>query len=208
MKRILVADDHPIMLSGIEAVLRNTGYEVVATAADGTAVFDVLPDAAPDILILDVKMPGHGGVDILRSLRRDGDMRPIVLLTADLSDHALLEAVELGVNGIIMKEGAQGLLVTCLDHVANGRRWIDREVMDRALNLKVRGTERKGLAKLSNRERQISWLVAQGRRNRDIATELGITEGTVKVRLHKIYEKLGVGSRTELAILAMEAQSG
>jgi two-component system, NarL family, nitrate/nitrite response regulator NarL len=208
MKRILVADDHPIMLSGIEGVLRDTGYEVVATAADGAAVIEALQDAAPDILVLDVRMPGHSGLDILRSLRREGDMRPIVLLTADLSDQALLEAVELGVNGIIMKEGAQDLLVTCLDHVANGRRWIDREVMERALNLKLKGSEQTGLAKLSNRERQISWLVAQGRRNRDIAAELGITEGTVKVRLHKIYEKLGIGSRTELAILAMESQAG
>lgn len=207
MKRVLIADDHPIMLSGIEAVLRDTDYQVVATVADGAAVFEALPVAEPDILILDVKMPHHSGVDILRSLRREGDMRPVVLLTADLSNQALLEAVELGVNGIIMKEGAQGLLATCLDHVSNGRRWIDREVMERALTLKVKGNEQRGLAKLSNRERQISWLVAQGRRNRDIAAELGITEGTVKVRLHKIYEKLGVGSRTELAILEMEAQS-
>lgn len=208
MKRVLVADDHPIMLSGIEAVLRDTAYQVVATAADGDAVFEALPDAQPDILILDVKMPRQSGIDVLRTLRREGDTRPVVLLTADLSDQALLEAVELGVNGIIMKEGAHGLLTTCLDHVSNGRRWIDRDVMDRALNLKVRGREEDRLARLSNREKQISWLVAQGRRNRDIAAELGITEGTVKVRLHKIYEKLGVSSRTELAILAMESQAG
>lgn len=207
MKRILVADDHPIMLSGIEAVLRNTAYQVVAVVPDGDSVLDAISRAEPDILILDVKMPGMSGVDILGALRRAGDLRPVVLLTADLSDRALLDAVELGVNGIIMKEGAPGLLTACLDHIVNGRRWIDREVMERAVNLKLKGSERSGLAKLSNRERQISWLVAQGRRNREIAAELGITEGTVKVRLHKIYEKLGVGSRTELAILTMESQS-
>ena len=205
MTRILVADDHPIMLSGIEAVLRDTNYEVVATAQDASGVFDALPEADPDILILDVRMPGQSGVDVLRELRRQGDQRPVVLLTADLSDQALIDAVELGVNGIILKEGAQALLVTCLDHVANGRKWIDREVMERALTLTLRGSAPTGLARLSRREQQISRLVAQGRRNRDIAAELGITEGTVKVRLHRIYEKLGVGSRTELAILAMES---
>ena len=204
MTRILVADDHPIMLSGIAAVLRDTKYEVVATAQDASGVFDALPEADPEILILDVRMPGQSGVDVLRELRRQGDQRPVVLLTADLSDQALIDAVELGVNGIILKEGAQNLLVTCLDHVANGRKWIDREVMERALTLTLRGSAPTGLARLSRREQQISRLVAQGRRNRDIAAELGITEGTVKVRLHRIYEKLGVGSRTELAILAME----
>lgn len=207
MKKVLVADDHPIMLAGIEAVLRGTRFEVVATASDGTSVVELVERVDPDILVLDVRMPGMSGVDILRTLRRRGDLRPVVLLTAQLGDQALLEAAELGVNGLLLKEGAQNLLVTCLDHVVNGRKWIDREVMQRALDLKLKGGARAGMAGLSARERQISHLVAQGKRNRDIAAELGITEGTVKVRLHKIYDKLGVGSRTELAILARDSES-
>jgi two-component system nitrate/nitrite response regulator NarP len=210
MTRILIADDHPIMLSGIEAILRDTEYTVVAKLTDGAAVLDALPDARPDILVLDVQMPKRTGLDVLRTLRGAGDQRPVVLLTASLDDNALLEAIQLGVNGIILKEGAQSLLLLCLEDVRNGRRWIEKTLLERALEISMGGgaETRDGLGALSKRERAIVGLVAQGLRNRDVASELGITEGTVKVYLHRIYEKLGVSNRTELAIYARDASPG
>lgn len=210
MVRVLIADDHPIMLSGIEAILRDTDYQVVAKVTNGAAVLEAIPSARPEILLLDVQMPERTGLDVLRTLRSRGDQRPIVLLTASLDDSGLLEAIQLGVNGIILKEGAQSLLLKCLDDVANDRRWIEKSLLERALEISMSGTgeAQDGLSALSKRERAIVGLVAQGMRNRDVASELGITEGTVKVYLHRIYEKLGVSNRTELAIYARDASQG
>jgi two-component system nitrate/nitrite response regulator NarP len=205
MARVLIADDHPVVLAGVEAILRDTSYKVVAAARNGADVLETLPSARPDILVLDVHMPERTGLDVARTLRARGDNRPIVLLTASLDDRKLLDAVEIGVDGIVLKEGAEHLLVRCLDSVSAGRRWIDHDLLQRALDLKTGEADAAGgLGTLSPRERAVAGLVAQGLRNREIAGELGITEGTVKLHLHRIYEKLGVGNRTELAIRARQ----
>lgn len=209
MTRILIADDHPFILSGLEAVLRDTQYRIVATAVDGRAALEAVPAARPDIMILDVQMPELGGVDVLRTLRSRGDDRAVVLLTASLSDDRLLEALKLGVRGIVLKEGAQQLLIRCLDEIRNGGRWIDHGLLQRAVDLQMTGSAapKAGLAALTVRERAIAALIAKGRRNREIADELRITEGTVKVYLHGIYEKLNLTNRTELAVLVRETES-
>lgn len=205
MTRVLIADDHPVVLSGIQSILLDTPYEVVAAARTGAEALDMIAAARPDILILDVRMPELSGLDVVRALRSRGDTRPVVLLTASLADELLLEAIDLGVQGIVLKEGAQHLLVRCLDEVKSGRRWIEHGLLQQALDLKMGGGKAKGVGALSPRERAIAGLVAQGLRNREIAGQLGITEGTVKIHLHRIYEKLGVSNRTELAVLARNA---
>lgn len=207
MTRILVADDHPIILSGLRAILSGTDYTIVAEAADGEEALAAMASASPEILVLDVRMPKPDGIDLLIQLRQRMDKRPVVLLTADLSDDQLIKAVELGVEGILLKETAQDQMIACLDQIRQGRRWIEPALVQRALDLKLREGRDKGtgLAALSRRELAIARLVALGMRNREIATELGITEGTVKVYLHRIYEKVSVGNRTELAILVRDA---
>ncbi len=204
MIRLLVADDHPVILLGLEAIFRGTDYAIVATAPDGTVVPQLIESAQPDILILDERMPPPGGVELLRTLRAVGDMRPVVLLTADLEDKKLIEALELGVEGVVLKESAQSRLISCLDEVSRGGRWLEPALVQQALDLKLRESVpvHHGFAALSRREAAIVELVAQGLRNREIAGQLGLTEGTVKVYLHRIYEKLEVTNRTELAILA------
>ena len=209
MTRVLIADDHPLMLSGIEAVLRGTRHQVVAKVADGDAVLDGLEAARPDILVLDIKMPGRTGIEVLRTLRAARDERLVVLLTADIDDRSLLEAVRLGVNGIILKEGAETQILACLDQVAAGGRWIDPNLLQRALDLAAGGAPSAGpLARLTAREREIARLVGEGLRNREIGDALGLTEGTVKVCLHRIYEKIGIANRTELALLERDAATG
>lgn len=203
--KVLLADDHTFVLSGVKAVLQDSAYDVVAVARTGGAVLDALQAAAPDILVLDVNMPERDGIEVLRTLREEGDRRPVILLTASLSNDGLLEALELGVEGIVLKDGAEHLLLHCLDEVAAGKRWIEPALLERALDIKLNaGRAKDGLSSLTPRERAVARLVAQGSRNRDIAAELGITEGTVKVYLHKIYEKVGAANRTELALLARE----
>ncbi|MFL6862372.1 MAG: response regulator [Allosphingosinicella sp.] len=203
MTRILIADDHPIIVSGLRAVLAGTDYEVAGAVSRGDEVPAAIAALAPEILLLDVSMPGLSGVELLRRLRGEGDRRAVVLLTAGLDDAALIEAVELGVNGIVLKEGAHSLLIPCLDAVRGGGRWIEPALLQRALDLALSGgAPADPLASLTERERAIAALVVRGLRNREIAERLETNEGNVKVYLHRIYKKLGVGSRTELLLHA------
>jgi two-component system nitrate/nitrite response regulator NarP len=111
------------------------------------------------------------------------------------------------VNGVLLKESAPALLRTCLDAVRNGGRWIDRSILEQALATSMEQEGRRGkLSALSVKERAIVGLITKGLRNRQIADELGLTEGTVKVHLHNIYAKLGVANRTELAMVAEREQ--
>jgi two-component system nitrate/nitrite response regulator NarL len=129
----------------------------------------------------------------------------VVMLTAELTDRALYAAVKAGVNGIVLKNGAEDSLIECLDKVVAGGRAIDVELMSRAMDLAMNGGGADPLARLAPRERQIAELVAQGLRNREIAERLTMSEGTVKVYLHGIYQKVGVDNRTGLALLARAA---
>jgi two-component system nitrate/nitrite response regulator NarP len=203
MTKVLVADDDPLTAAGIEVLLAGSLYEVVASVRSGSEVLESLAGARPDILVLDIKMPERSGLDVLRTLRGRGDTRPIVLLTGSIKDQDAKEAMTLGVNGLVIKGTAPRDLLACLDAVASGRRWFDQEVMQRAMDfVSSPEAERDPLGALSPRERGIASLVQRGLRNKEIADELGLTEGTVKVHLHKIFEKLRLQSRTELILLA------
>ena len=207
MTRILVAEDDPLTLSGIGMLLDKTNFEVVATVNTGTAALDALPKARPDMLILDNSMPERTGLDVLRTLRHRGDNRPVVLLTGGINDQATKEAMQLGVDGIVIKSTAPRDLLTCLETVVQGRRWLDQEVMQRAMQLAMSpDSPRDPLEALSARERAVASLAQRGLRNKEIADELGLTEGTVKVHLHKVFEKLGVRGRTELILLAQDRE--
>jgi two-component system nitrate/nitrite response regulator NarP len=205
MTSVLLADDHPFILEGLKAILRDSGVEIVGTVASGDETLEALPKLRPDILIMDVSMPGRTGVDVLRMLRSRGDQRQVVLLTASLDDDGLREVIDLRVNGIVLKESAHTHLLDCLASVRRGGRWIEQTLLQRALTLATNGNHASLLGQLSPRERVIVELVALGRRNREIASELGISEGTVKIHLHRIFNRLGVGSRTELALVARKS---
>jgi two-component system nitrate/nitrite response regulator NarP len=205
MTRLLIADDHPFIIAGLEAILRDSSYDIVAQANDGDQALELIDTVKADILLLDVAMPKRSGIDILRRLRSSGDQRPVVLLTASLDDYGLLQALDLGVNGILLKEGAQHMLFECLDAVVRGQRWIKPALLVRKDLLRSGQSGAGPMAVLAPRERAIAGLVAQGLRNREVAHELTMTEGTVKVYLHRIYDKLGVTNRTELALFVRDA---
>jgi two-component system nitrate/nitrite response regulator NarL len=208
MVTVLLADDHPFMRAGVEAVLRGTRYELVVTANDGEEALAAVARQNPDICIFDVRMPKRSGVEALQAMRESGDMRPVVLLTAELGDFSLLSAVRAGVNGIVLKDGAEDALVAALDKVAAGDKAIPQPLLQRALDLSLSGDKADPLASLAPRERQIAAHVGRGLRNREIADALAMSEGTVKVYLHTIYQKLGIKNRTELALIAHVVESG
>ena len=205
MTKILVADDHPMIRTALEALLRDTEFAIVGTAGTGEATLREVERLGPDILLLDLQMPGGNGMDVLRSVRAAKAKAPlkVVLLTAAIDDSALLEAKSLKVQGIVLKNSDPAFLLDCLDHVRHGRAWFDPELTERAKQL-ARAPATAGRATLTPRERQLVGFVRTGLRNREIAERLGVTEGTVKTYLHSVFEKLGVSSRTELAIRAGE----
>jgi two-component system NarL family response regulator/two-component system nitrate/nitrite response regulator NarL len=205
--RLVLADDHPIVLDGLEALFRaEAGMSVVARCVNAEETLSAVVESAPDVLILDLTMPPPGGLGVLAELRKRGIPTHVVVLTASISEEQVLEALRLDARGIVLKEMAPRLLVDCVRHVAQGGRWMERFSVTSALSsvLKRESAQRASHDVLSEREREVVKMIARGLRNKEIAKELFITEGTVKVHLHSIYEKLAVNGRTALAIYARE----
>ena len=206
MKRVLLADDHPMIRTAIEALLRDTGLEIVGMAGTVEATLREIERLQPDLLVLDLQMPGGSGMDVLRSLRAAQRRLKVILLTAAIDDSALLEAKALKVDGMVLKNSDPAFLIDCLDAVRAGRNWVDPELAGRAREL-ARGAAPGTRPALTPRELQLVGLVRRGLRNREIAQQLGVTEGTVKAYLHTLFEKAQVSSRTELATRADELLS-
>jgi two-component system nitrate/nitrite response regulator NarP len=200
---VLVADDHGFIRAGVEAVLRGSRFQIVAATASGEETLAAIAMHDPAIVLLDINMPGMNGVQTLEALRARGDRRAIVLLTAGISDRQLLAVMRAGVEGIVCKDGAEGELIDVLEKVHAGGKAVDAALLQRALDLSLSAETGGPHERLNQRERRIARLVARGMRNRDIGGELGIGEGTVKVYLHAMYQKLGIENRTELALLAV-----
>ena len=203
MSRILLADDHPMIRTALEVLLRDTSFDIVGMAGTGEEALAEVERLQPDILLLDLQMPGGGGMEVLRGLRSSGARPSVILLTAAIDDVSLMEAKALKVQGMVLKNSDPAYLLDCLDHVRHGRSWIDPELADRAKRL-AKGRKETGHAPLAPRELQLVHFVRSGLKNREIAERLGVTEGTVKAYLHAVFEKLGVKNRTELAMRAGE----
>lgn len=200
MARILVADDHPFFRLGVEAVLRMGGHEVIATADDGEAALAAAERENPDVVLLDIRMPVRDGISTVQALRERGDNRPVIILTVEMTDEQLLEALRAQVNGIVFKHDNEGRLLSAIEAVRNGLRYIDSELFDKAI---VQASTPSRLSGLTPKEMEVARHVARGLRNREIAASLTTTEGTVKVYLHNIFNKLRITNRTELAAIAL-----
>jgi DNA-binding NarL/FixJ family response regulator len=203
--RLLLADDHPIVLDGLEQLFRlEQDVEIVARCRDGEETLRALQVQRPDVVVLDIRMPRGDGLDVLRGIEAGGLLTRVVLLTAALGEDQLVEALRLGVGGVVLKEMAPQLLVEAVREVHAGRRWLDKGSMDRALGRLLQKEEgnREAAEILTPRELEIVRMVARGLRNRAIAEQLFISEGTVKIHLHNIYQKTEVDGRLELAVYA------
>ena len=201
MTRVLVADDHPMIAAALDVLLRGTDYELVGRAPSGAQALAETQRLKPDLILLDVHMPDGSGLDVLRQLRARQKAPAVVLLTAGMDDSQLLAADGLNPEGIVLKTSDPAHLLECMDQVRGGQSWVDPEIAERTRQAKERAAK---APSLTPRERELVELVRQGLRNRDIASQLGVTEGTVKVYLHAIFDKAGVDNRTELAMLAAE----
>jgi two-component system nitrate/nitrite response regulator NarL len=207
--KVIIAEDHPIVLHGLASLLKaEPDFQVLAACSNGDAAFEAILKHVPDIALLDIKMPGRSGVEVMSAVVEQGLSTKVVFITATASDHDVLTAIEQRSHGLVLKEEAVDVLVACLRAVHCGRRWISRDVIEAAMQrVNLRLTERSSLQRLSTRERMITTLVADGLSNKEVARRLDITEGTVKLHLHNIYEKTGVRNRTSLAVLALHIES-
>lgn len=201
MTRVLLVDDHPMIGAALDMLLRGSTYELLERARSVAEANRAILREKPDLILLDVNLPDGTGLDVMRRLARTRARPRVILLTAGMDESQLLTAADLRPEGMVLKTSDPGLLTEAMDAVTAGSRWIDPEIADRTRRAQERADS---TPPLTRRERELIELVRQGLRNRDIATELGVTEGTVKVYLHAIFDKLQVENRTELALRAAE----
>jgi two-component system, NarL family, nitrate/nitrite response regulator NarL len=205
--RLVLVDDHPIILHGLQRLFESEAdIEVVRTCSKVDDAVAAVRTTSPDVLVLDLKMQDGHGLDVLRALKAEGKSCPTVILTAAMRDDELTAAMALGVAGIVLKEAPPASLVDCVRDVHRGTRRIDVDALTRSV---ARGRPRpqapdERTPPLTPRETEIVRLVAQGLRNKELAQRLSITEGTVKIHLHNIYDKLGVDGRLELVLSAQQ----
>lgn len=199
--RLVLADDHPIILAGLVYLFAaEPGLTVVAQATTGESALDAVRQHRPDVLVLDLRMPGLDGLGVLAALRNEASTTRVVLLTASDSDD-VLKAVHMGVDGVVLKDMAPQLLIRCVRAVHAGSKWIEKVVANRAIErlLLRESGERELAARLTPRELEVARLIAQGMSNKSVAGKLDISEGTVKLHVHHVYEKLQLDGRMALA---------
>ena len=198
---LVISDDHPLILNGLENLFRlEKDFKVVARCLDGEETVKAVRKHKPDVLVLDIRMPGTDGLSLLRGMRKEKLSTRVVLLTGALDEDELAEAVRLGVRGLVLKEMAPKLLVQCIRQVHAGELWLEKRSVTSALEklLQREAGQREVAQLLTPREIEIVKQVVAGLRNIEIGKRLFISEGTVKMHLHNIYQKLGVDSRINL----------
>ena len=201
MTRIMVVDDHHMFRTGVEAVLNTAGIEVAASIGDGDTALESIEAIDPDIVLLDIRMPGRDGVSILKAIRQASETRKVIILATELHDDQLVAVMQERVDGIVFKHATETQLFEAIEAVSKGKRHIDGDLLDRAFHLAMSEPKVSQLDLLTKREREIAEAVARGMRNREVGELLNMTEGTVKVCLHSIFSKLKIDNRTELALL-------
>jgi len=209
---IVIADDHPIFRDGLRRLLESEpDLKVLGEAADGAEAVKLARQLKPDILLLDLAMPKHPGLEALRDLSAAGSANPVrvILLTAAAEKGQIVEALQLGARGVVLKDSATQLLLKAIHTVMSGEYWVGRESVSnlvqylRTLMQSSSDEARQRKFGLTPRELEIVSAVVAGYSNKEIAEYFKISEDTVKHHLSNIFDKLGVSTRLELALFAV-----
>ena len=204
MHSVVLADDHPLLLRGLQEILGTADdFKVVGAASDGADAMSLIRDLRPDMAVLDVAMPGMGGLDLLRALQGQRHRLKAIFLTATISGPQIADAMAMGVWGILLKEYAPEALLDCMRQVAKGEKWLPSDLVAKAGAMPQMAVFEK-FGCLTARERQIAALICGGLSNRTIAQKLGASEGTIGIHLHNIFRKLEISNRTTLAALHVQ----
>jgi DNA-binding NarL/FixJ family response regulator len=207
---ILIADDHALFREGLRKLLeQEQGFRVVGEAADGVETIKRVQELKPDVLLLDISMPRRSGLEILDELGTSAGRVRTIVLAANIEKRQIVQALQHGTRGVVMKESASDVLMESIRTVMAGHYWIGREkVFDilralrelQATRISEKSQNRYGL---TARELQIVTKVADGCTNLEIASELSVSERTIKHHLTSIFDKVGVSTRLELALFAV-----
>jgi len=211
--KVMIADDHPIVREGLrKLLLLEDDIDVVGEACDGRDLLDKASESLPDVILLDLRMPNLDGLGARQTLQHTGSKARVIILTASEDKNEFVQAMKLGCSGIVLKQTSADLIVKSIRKVYGGEIWLDSNttaaVMRQFASPLDGGTggslgRVRERSPLSNREREIVGLVAQGYKNKEMAEKMFISEQTVKNHLHNIFDKLGVSDRLELALYAI-----
>jgi len=208
--RIVVADDHPVVRIGVKNMLEDEpGFEVIGQAEDGDDAITQTLDLEPDILLLDLQMPRLPGLEAMRAIMSKSPRVKIIMLTSTISTQQVIEALQIGARGIVLKDAVASDLATALRAVLSGDYWIGGErvanlltALNELMNKAAAVPERKTYG-LTPRELEVTTCIVEGCSNKDVAKQFAISEETVKRHLSNIFDKTGVSTRLELALFAI-----
>jgi len=207
MIRVIVCDDQDVVCQGLSTILNNDPeIEVIAVAHDGQALLDLLPENQPDLILLDLKMPGMNGVQAARQIRQSFPSIHIIILTTYDDDEWLFDALHSGVQGYLLKDTSSKRIIDAIKGTMKGETFLDPAIAGKVLssvsyqNLSVKS---KNAIQLSERENEILGLMARGLTNADIARELFLSEGTVRNYASNLFSKLGVSDRTQAVVAGL-----
>ncbi|WP_329045144.1 response regulator transcription factor [Amycolatopsis sp. NBC_01488] len=197
---VLIADDHPIVRDGLRGIFTGRGFEVVGEAANGAEAVALAERLRPDVVLMDLRMPGTDGVTAITELARLGNPARVLVLTTYDTDSDVLPAVEAGATGYLLKDAPREDLFRAVEAAARGEAVLSPAVASRLLG-RMRAPVRETL---SQRELEVLTLVARGSTNKEAAKKLFISEATVKTHLIHVYAKLGVKDRAAAVAVAFE----
>jgi len=201
---VIIADRHPVVLQGLINVLSaERDFRIVARCNNGTSCIEAIRILSPDIAVLDLAMPDISGPEILTTANSENLSTRFVFFTASIEDHDLTMLAAAGAYGVILRDLDSEILVQTLRQVAAGQRLLPLPSSEEAVSRAKTAMTEKGLGVLTARERQIVRLVSEGLSNKEIGRRLNVTDGTIKVHLHHIFQKLDISNRTSLAALAI-----
>jgi DNA-binding NarL/FixJ family response regulator len=202
---ILIVDDHAVVREGLRTFLGlQDGFEIVGEAADGDEALERAAQLDPDVILMDLVMPGRDGVSAMQALKERASRSRVIVLTSFLEDDRLLPALEAGAAGYLLKNSQPAELARAVRAAQAGEAIIDPTVAARLVHALSERPPVVALDDLTPRERDVLALIAQGRSNKRIAFELGISEKTVKTHVGHVLAKLGVTDRTQAAVLAVQ----
>jgi len=206
--RVLIIDDHALFRVGLQGLLEQRGIEVADAVASGIEGIQRADELKPDIVLLDLRMPDMGGLEVLQKLRQNESTIPVVMLTTSNEETDLIKSLQSGAQGYLLKDMEPDELVSALRDIEKGKNVVAQDLTD-ALARMVQGDtnvadEEGPFSELTPREMEILCLLAEGQSNKLIARNLGISDGTVKLHVKAILRKLGIHSRVEAAVIAVE----
>jgi DNA-binding NarL/FixJ family response regulator len=204
--RVVVVDDHSFYRTGLTRMLRSSGIDVVGEAASGEQAVDLVAEAAPDVVVMDLNMPGLSGIDATRCLVQESPATKVLVLTVSADEADVTGAILAGASGYVLKDGPVEEVVAGIEAVAAGQSLISpRVAMFMLEHLRESATEVRELAgvRLSHRELEVLGLLAQGRANHEIAEHLFLSQSTVRNHISSILLKLQVENRVQAAVRAV-----